>query len=151
VSAAVLLLGGCGGGHPPRETSTQFSAGGVDVTLTVRTSTVLATLRPEQAGFHVYSVDLPEGGVDGLGIPTRLSVRGGLAATGPPTADQPVHLLELTGLSTELPVYPDGPVTLTLPVRRSGDSAEVVVSYGACSASQCLIPVSDHVSSLDLR
>ncbi len=65
VSAAMLLLGGCGGGQPPRQTSTQFSAGGVDVTLTVRTSTVLATLRPEQAGFHVYSVDLPEGGVDG--------------------------------------------------------------------------------------
>jgi thiol-disulfide isomerase/thioredoxin len=128
-----------------------FSEGGVDVTLTVHDSAVVATFRPQQPGFHIYSVDLPEGGVNGLGIPTRLAVRGGLTATGPPTADQPVRLLELRGLSTRLPVYPDGPVTLTLPVRRSGDSVEVVVSYGACSATQCLIPVTDHVVSIALH
>lgn len=144
-AALVLAAAGCGGRAPTPPTTAGFSAGGVDVTLRVSADRVAATFRPQQAGFHIYSVDLPDGGVDGLGIPTRLRVAGGLAATGAATADQPVRMLQLTGLPTQLPVYPDGPVTVTLPVRRSGNSAQVVVSYGACSTAQCLIPVTDHV------
>lgn len=140
----VLSAAGCGSHHAGPPTTTGFSAGGVDVTLRVFGDSVAATFRPQQAGFHIYSVDLPDGGVDGLGIPTRLRVTGGLAATGAATADQPVRMLQLTGLATQLPVYPDGPVTVTLPVKRSGNSAQVVVSYGACSAAQCLIPVTNH-------
>jgi hypothetical protein len=90
----------------------------------------------------VYSISLPAGGVDGLGVPTRLGVRGGLRATGSPTADRPIRSLSLPGLNVVLPVYPDGPVTVTLPVTRTGSSsAQAIVSYGACSTSTCLPPV----------
>ncbi|MFS4091157.1 hypothetical protein [Streptomyces sp. AF1A] len=70
---------------------------------------------------------------------------------GKPTAHQAIRHLRLRGLSTELPVYPDGPVTFTLPVRRTGShQADVIVSYGACSATRCLVPVTNEVIQLDL-
>jgi hypothetical protein len=99
---------------------------------------------PPSPGFHIYSLNLPDGGVQGLGIPTRLSVSGSLAATGSVTAGEPTRQLDIAVLGVELPVYPDGPVTLTLPVRHAdGSVAKVVVSYGACSSSACLAPVTD--------
>ncbi|MFG2004139.1 hypothetical protein ACGFNU_33765 [Spirillospora sp. NPDC048911] len=49
-----------------------------------------------------------------------------------------------------LPVYPDGPVTISLPVRRVGTVGEVIVSYGACSKTTCLAPVTDHVTKIRL-
>lgn len=57
------------------------------------------------------------------------------------------------GLTAELPVYPDGPVTFTVPVRPAGgraDGADVVVSYGACSAHTCLMPVTGKALHLTL-
>jgi len=105
-------------------------------------------LVPLSRGFHLYSLSLPNGGEQGLGIPTRLSVRGALEATGAATAQEPTRLLDIAVLGVKLPVYPDGPVTLDLPVRdaaaaASGDGAvaQVVVSYGACSSATCLAPV----------
>ncbi|MFR9797340.1 hypothetical protein ACL02U_15725 [Streptomyces sp. MS06] len=110
-----------------------------------------ATFSPQQAGFHIYSIDLPAQGVDGLGVPTRLSVEGDLTAVGRPTADRSVLHLRPAGLTTELPVYPNGPVTFTLPVRQTGSHrADVIVSYGACSEGRCLIPVTGEVIHLSL-
>lgn len=104
---------------------------------------------PPSPGFHLYSLSLPNGGVQGLGIPTRLSVRGALTAVGPVTADQPTQQLDIAALGVKLPVYPDGPVTLTLPVRRTdGPTAQIVVSYGACSSATCLAPVIDEAIPL---
>jgi hypothetical protein len=89
-------------------------------------------------------VDLTTSGIPALVVPTRLSVRGALAATGTATADEPTQLLDIAVLGVGLPVYPDGPVTLLLPVRRAeGATGQVVVSYGACSSSTCLAPVID--------
>ncbi|WP_037608455.1 protein-disulfide reductase DsbD family protein [Streptacidiphilus rugosus] len=120
---------------------------GVRVALTLHGRTLTATFAPERKGFHLYSAALPAGGVDGLGTPTRLAVRGSLTATGPATANVPVRTLHLDALGVDLPVYPDGPVTLSLPVRRNAASggAEAVVSFGACSETQCLAPVLDHI------
>lgn len=100
---------------------------------------------PQQSGFHLYSLDLPERGVDGVGRPTRVRFAGGLAGTGSPTADRPVVELQLPGVSRPVPVYPDGPVTLRLPVRRSASAGDAVavVGYAACSAQTCLPPVSE--------
>lgn len=120
------------------------------MTITVTAEAVRAAYRPTRAGFHVYSVDLPEGGVRGLGIPTRLSVRGRLTATGRATANKPVRPLDLPSLGVTLRVYPDGPVTVLLPVRRTGRTADIVVSYGACSSGTCLAPVTDHVTTVAL-
>jgi hypothetical protein len=143
--AALLLLAGCG--HPPaRPEVRRFSESGVEVTLRISAAMVQATYRPVHAGFHVYSIALPPGGV---GTPTRLDVRGGLAATGPARADKVPRPLVLAGM--RLPVYPDGPVRVSLPVRRTGRTAEVLVSYGACGATTCLAPVVGHRTSVTLR
>jgi len=77
-------------------------------------------------------------------------VRGGLSAAGRAAADKSVRMLDLPSLGVKLPVYPDGSVAVSLPVKRSGNSAEVVVSYGACSTGTCLPPVIGHVTRVTL-
>ncbi|WP_330455681.1 hypothetical protein OIB37_01640 [Streptomyces sp. NBC_00820] len=157
--AAVLVLtvGGCGRQQVPEPTG-HITANGVKVTATLLSSAdgrreLRTTFSPRQRGFHIYSIDLPAHGVDGLGIPTRLAVRGDLTAAGRPKVNAATRLLRPAGLPTEIPVYPDGPVTFTLPVRQttSPRHAEVVVSYGACSENRCLMPVIGEVIPLDLN
>jgi hypothetical protein len=147
--AAALLITGCAHAQD-RPATARFTESGVEVTINVTRPTVRATYRPIRPGFHVYSIDLPPGGVAGLGVPTRLGVRAGLTATGRATADRAVRVLVLPALNVKLPVYPDGPVTVSLPVHRSGRTADIVVSYGACSSSTCLAPVIDHVTRISL-
>ncbi len=156
-AALVLLaLSGCGTGNTPASTA-HATADGVTVTVTLLPPShgqrdLQATFSPQRPGFHIYSIDLPEQGIDGLGIPTRLAVQGGLTAAGKPTANHTTLLLQPAGLTTELPVYPDGPVTFTLPVRQTGThQADVTVSYGACSAHTCLMPVTDEVIHLSIN
>ncbi|TDC93077.1 protein-disulfide reductase DsbD family protein [Actinomadura sp. 7K507] len=115
------------------------------MTIAVLASVVDVTFRPTRPGFHIYGLDLPPGG---LGIPTRVDVRAGLEATGAPSASEPVQWLALPSLGARLPVYPDGPVTISLPVRRTDRTVEVVVSYGACSRTVCLTPVIDRVTKV---
>ncbi|RKE23136.1 hypothetical protein [Streptomyces sp. TLI_171] len=149
LSAVALLLPAVGltagdlpAGTAADRTTAVRARSGVEVTVVVSGGRVAVRFRPERAGFHLYSKDLPAGGADGLGTATRMSVRGGLRATGPADADRPVETLVPAGLETVLPVYPDGPVTLTLPVERTGGTdAEVVVDYAACSRGTCLFPV----------
>jgi len=152
-----FLAGGCarpGVSQPSADLSGRLDDGGVTVvaTLTVEpdgTGHVRVTFSPQQPGYHLYSIHLPPGGVNGLGIPTVVKVRGGLRVTGSPTADMPVSKLRIEELGVALPVYPDGPVTVTVPVRRTGDGrAEVVVTYGACSLTTCLPPVRDRLITL---
>ena len=100
----------------------------------------LFTPKPTKDPLHLYSVDLK--GED-AGVATTIAVRPGqsVAAAGPLTADKATHDLE--GLA----VYPDGPVTVRLPltVPPSADGAPVettlLISYMACSAKFCLNPV----------
>lgn len=150
--AGVLLAGGCARSaqpSPAAERSGRLEAGGVTVEAVLTDGQVRATFRPKRPGFHLYSLDLPPDGVQGLGIPTVVAVRGRLDAAGAPSADKPVNELRIEELNVTLPVYPDGPVTVTLPIRSTGDGpAEVVVTYGACSASTCLPPVRERVIAL---
>jgi hypothetical protein len=155
VASAALLAGGCSSAASRPVPTGRADESGVTVTVRLVTTSgggrqIEATFAPDRPGFHVYSVDLPAGGVQGLGIPTRLGVQGALTAGGKPTADKPVLSLAVTGTDLVLPVYPDGPVTLTLPVggSRSGH-VDVVVSYGACSPGACLAPVTDKRIPLD--
>ncbi|MDQ2758145.1 MAG: hypothetical protein M3Y71_16590 [Actinomycetota bacterium] len=98
---------------------------------------------PVRPGFHLYSVDLPKTGVDGIGRPTRVEVGGALTAVGRSTADLAVVPLRLEGVATSLPVYPDGPVTVRQAVRvGSPGNGDVFVSYAACSRTTCLEPIS---------
>jgi len=77
-------------------------------------------------------------------VPTNLRLAPGspVRARGPLRDDQPVH--DLDGL----PVYPDGTaVTLRLPISAPAGSGEIPVevrvSYMACTAEACLVPVND--------
>lgn len=157
VTLAVVILSGCGTNRVPEPTG-HVTAHGVTVSVALLPMAngqreLKATFSPLQPGFHIYSIDLPAHGIDGLGIPTRLSVQGGLTAVGKPTTNVATRLLRPAGLPTEIPVYPDGPVTFTLPVRQtSSHQADVIVSYGACSENTCLMPVDEeviHLSSLN--
>jgi hypothetical protein len=111
------------------------SAGGGEPVLAV-------TFTPLRPGFHLYSVDLPPDGVQGVGRPSRVEVGGGLTATGPPAVDRLAAPLLVAGLDAPVPVYPDGPITVSLPARlTSGRPPLAWVSYAACSSSTCLPPV----------
>ncbi|MFD5815914.1 hypothetical protein [Streptomyces sp. NPDC127038] len=157
--AAAAALTGCAGpaGTTTTASAAPFTIGGVTVTVRAESHDghlrVLADLRPEQPGFHLYSLTLPNGGIDGIGIPTRIRAEGGLRATGPATTDAKQRVLRPAGLDVSLPVYEDGRVTLELPVRRLEDteSARVFLTYGACSETAgCLPPVRDHEVTLRL-
>lgn len=139
-------------------THASFTDGGVTVSVTLERSgagsvAVTATLRPQRAGFHLYSLALPDGGVDGLGIPTRLTVSSPLTAEAAVTASAHAYGLRLADLEVTLPVYPDGPVVLHLPTRLIPDSpsaeAHLHLTYGACSSTAgCLVPVRNHALKL---
>ncbi|OKI54434.1 hypothetical protein [Streptomyces sp. MJM1172] len=134
---------------------TRFTQNGVTVTLAVAgwkdaKGTLTATFTPTEAGYHLYSADLPAEGVEGVGRPTSVTVAGGLSADGPASADAEVLRINLPGVESEVPVYPDGPVTLTLPVRAEGEggasagTAKALISYASCNAEEgCNIPVLD--------
>ena len=107
---------------------------------------LLARYTPLQANFHVYSKDLPANGLDGMGRPTRLEPISGLQITGNLNADATVIDQHISGLTEVFPVYPDGPVTLSLPVKFNAPSAVVKVSYMACSSDfGCLPPTENTV------
>jgi hypothetical protein len=131
-----------------------FSASGVQVDLSLEQNAtapcvLAARYTPLEAHFHVYSKDLPPDGVNGAGRPTRLDIISGLVAAGELTTDAATNDFKTQGIAEVLPVYPDGPVTLRLPVKATGDgSARVKVSYMACSAVVCLPPV---VKTLDIH
>ena len=106
---------------------------------------LLGTFTPEREGFHLYSTALPLEGIGGVGRPTRMEIvsRAVLAASGPAAADRPATMLYAALLGDSFPVYPAGPVTLRLPVRRLGEERRVTVAltYMACNENTCLAPV----------
>jgi hypothetical protein len=106
------------------------------------------TYTPTRPAFHLYGKDLPQTGISGVGRPTRLGIVScsAIRAVGSLAADQPTHDLFVPMLGLTLPVYPEGPVTLRLPVTfDAGDDAvaELSVTYMACSSRKCLPPVVD--------
>jgi hypothetical protein len=154
-ATVTFLAAGCTGpSRPPAAAPASADDSGVTVVVVQAvgpdgTQQVRVTFTPQQAGFHLYSIDMPPDGVDGLGVPTQVVVRGGLQASASPVANQPVRQLRIEDLNVDLPVYPDGPVTVTVPVHRVGNGpAQVVVTYGACSLSTCLRPVHGWVITL---
>ena len=110
-----------------------------------------ATFTPERADFHLYSKELPENGMGGIGRPTsfKMSSVEGVRAAGPLFADvEPHNLVESSG--ERLPVYPDGPVTLRLPLKLSpnrADSVPITFSYMACrTKGVCKNPTSKTIT-----
>lgn len=123
---------------PAAESPAGFTKQGVRVAVSIQGSgdqaRVVAVFTPE-AKHHVYGLELP---ADTPGVPTRIELAPGDTATvrGPLTADKATH--ELNGLA----VFPEGVVTLTLPITApAAGTVPVLVSYLACTADSCRIPV----------
>jgi len=130
-----------------------FTQNGVNVEITLLDrgaagAWLIGVFTPTQQHFHLYSADLPPKGVNGLGRPTRLEIVSGnaLRPAGPLAVDQAATSEYLDVLKLSLSVYPEGAVTLRLPVTRSAGatgSVELSVTYEACSDGACLPPVVD--------
>jgi thiol:disulfide interchange protein len=125
-----------------------FAKNGVSVVLSLERSgssseaTIVGVFTPDPRHpqpLHIYGLSLPVGGP---GIATRIALPADspLRVRGPLTADQATH--DLAGLQ----VFPEGPVTLRLPVHLpSGNDPSlaitVLIDYLACTHDSCLIPV----------
>jgi hypothetical protein len=103
------------------------------------------TFTPTRPGFYLYGKDLPKTGLQGLGRPTLLEVQqtGSIKITGALEADQPIKNIYVNALDISFPVYPAGPVTLSIPFEPAGNPAfmELSITYMACSDKTCLPPV----------
>jgi hypothetical protein len=133
----LILLAACSTGG----SGNTISEGGVAVTAQLDGSTVKVKLLPEK-GFHVYGLSLPERGVDGLGVPTRVVPAGSLTARGPASANEVEEQLTIADLGVTLPVYPPGPVTISVPVTKSARGRpSVTLTFGSCSDRICNRPV----------
>ncbi len=145
--------------------------GGAVVTITLErgqgsAATLIGTFVPDppvgdRPPGHFYSLDLKST----LGRPTLIELKPGgpVQATGALSADKPVHVLK--SLDEDLPVYPEGPVTLRLPIRLPagpvGQAVDVIVqvTYMVCgtgpdpkdsSRDYCLQPVAKQVVTVSL-
>jgi len=100
-------------------------------------------LPPE--GYHLYSKDIPIHGVNGLGRPTLLELAEESEIKALGILTESVEAQEADFDPKELLVYPAGAVTLSLPIKLPPGNhwidEELKVTYMACSASQCKLPV----------
>jgi hypothetical protein len=108
-----------------------------------------ATFTPTENKLHLYSKDIPKDGVGGLGRPALLELASGssIKANGNLTESATAQILQ-TG-TQELPVYPAGAVTLSLPVTlpagKDWVNEQVIVTYMACTDYSCRAPVENKV------
>lgn len=126
-----------------------FTENDVEVSIRLEGSSVdgyflAATFTPAD-GFHMYSKDIPPGGVDGLGRPTWIELGGESQMTPLGGLIESVHAEVPDFEPRELLVYPPGAVTLSMPIDLppGNDWVEesVKVSYMSCSDKGCKAPV----------
>jgi hypothetical protein len=110
-----------------------------------------ATFTPTAQGFHVYSKDLEPKRTGGLGMATRLELlpHTSIRAAGQLFADRAPESHH------GLDIYPDGAVSLRLPVEFIGAhtniAAQVAVSYMACKTDgACLRPVERQILDIQI-
>jgi hypothetical protein len=157
--AAGLLLSGCG--NPPA-TLVHFDESRVDLQVTIErysedAATVVAEFRPTEANLHLYGQELPDGGIDGAGRPTRLVVSDpAWHATGVASSSVASQLVTLAGFDAPFATYPDGPVTLrqrieTNGIPAPGETLQLNVTFMACSsAGLCFAPVENRLVEVAL-
>ena len=147
---------------PKGEIISEIEDGGVKVTFSLSKATegkrwLKAKFSPTEKGYHLYSKDLPVDGLDGIGRPTLLALQkhGAITKVGSLTADKDVHILNSPLNADGFPVYPDGPVTLTLPFEISEGSnlfeVTASVTYMACTNSSCNPPVEGKKVTLQVK
>jgi hypothetical protein len=129
----------------------EFASNGVHVAVFLESDPqgqplIRATFTPDASGFHLYSKDLNPKRTGGVGVPTRLELRAdsSVRVAGNLFADTVPH--QTKALDGSVDIYPDGPVSLRLPIQFVGAAiniaAQVEVSYMACSTDGvCLRPI----------
>jgi hypothetical protein len=107
---------------------------------------------PEK-GYHLYSKDLPRGGVDGLGRPTLIELVPGSRLVSAGELTESVGALQDQGLEGLL-VYPEGPVTLRLPVYLPEGQGcydeQVSITFMACRLGRCSPPVTGELVAVQV-
>lgn len=110
-----------------------------------------ATFTPPD-GYHLYSKDMPTHGINGLGRPTLLELTANNHVRATDELIESVSAQPLYFDSQELPVYPLGAVTLSLPIElppgKNWVDDELKVTFMACSTSQCKPPVEGKIVSI---
>lgn len=139
-----------------------FTENGVRVEITLEQDAngrwlVASTYTPIDAHVHLYSTDLPRAGLNGAGRPTLLELppQTSVYPIGQLTVDKSVVLDPFPTLNTAFPIYPDGPVTLRLPIEIETHDTRldmtVKVTYMACSSTGfCLPPVENKPVKLSI-
>jgi len=102
-----------------------------------------ATFSPPH-GYHLYSKDLPRDGDNGQGRPTLLELPSGSKMQALGVLSESVSSY-MVGYEPDGPlIYPDGPVTLSLPVKlpstRGWVNDQISLTYTACTEVECKIP-----------
>jgi hypothetical protein len=170
VSTALLVVSIVGGGYgllrqrdqaavqpaavSPWRALAAFTENGVTVAIALENGPsgqawLVGTFTPVQEHFHLYSKDLPKDGIYGQGRPTLLEIVASsrVKPNGSLVANQPTVSHFTRAIEQSVPIYPDGPVTLRLPIAVSkGDAAvptELSITYMSCSEEICLVPVVD--------
>jgi hypothetical protein len=111
--------------------------------------TVVTTFAPTEPGLHLYGTSMPDGGVEGVGRPTRVVVvDAGWTATGEAITSVAEAERTLPGFDDPFPVYPPGDVTLRLPVVPESSTVDTAidlqVTFMACRETLCFKPVVAH-------
>ncbi|MCA9932725.1 MAG: hypothetical protein H6662_04220 [Ardenticatenaceae bacterium] len=111
---------------------------------------LVGTYTPTEPLLHLYGMDMPLHGIDGVGRPTRLDVISETAVShGPLVANVTPTLHYFSGFEQPFSLYPDGQVVLTLPISldtlsQETPELELSVTYMACSSGGgCEPPVTD--------
>ena len=148
LAVACLVAAGCTGNGA---TATRFEDARVVVHVSVEGSgparTVVARFEPTEEHLHLYGLEMADGGINGAGRPTRLTVVDpAWRATGPPQPSVQSQLVPLAGFDEPFPIYPDGPVTIRQDIEPVGthtnEAIKVTVTFMACSsAGLCFKPV----------
>jgi hypothetical protein len=104
---------------------------------------LIATFTPP-AGYHLYSKDIPPGGVRGQGRPTRLDLPSGAKMQAAGALAESVTASMPGYVPDGAPIYPPGPVTLTLPIRLPEQTGwledQISLTYMACTEVRCTAP-----------
>jgi hypothetical protein len=104
-----------------------------------------ATFTPQLLNMHLYSMEIPRDGVDGLGRPTLLELPEGSALKANGKLTEALSASQPPVQPGELRLYPAGPVTLNLPVLLPNGNNwvndEIIVTYMACDEQGCRAPV----------
>lgn len=141
---------------------TEFSSNGVRVALFLESDSrglplLRATFTPTDPGFHLYSKDLDPERTGGVGRPTRLELlpNSSVKVSGQAFSDVSPQSHRFAELNATVDIYPDGPVTLHLPIEFLGVdtsiAAQVALSYMACKTNGvCLRPVERQIVEVQI-